>query len=404
MNYSIYTHIPFCTHRCAYCDFNTYAGQETMIPAYVDALCREIEITGALSRLKWADGEGKIGTLFFGGGTPSLLSPKQFESIFRAIRANFWLAADAEITMEANPGTVSYKDLLELRKLGMNRISFGVQSANTEELHMLERAHNFFDVIEAVSSARKAGFDNLNLDLIYGLPEQTLRTWQTTVKRILDLHPEHISAYALTLEHGTPFGRWSAKGLLPLPDPDLAAEMYEWASEAFESAGYRQYEISNWARPEHECKHNLQYWRGLPYLALGAGAHGYAEGYRYSNVLRIKTYIDRLTDYELENYQFPMTPATVNHHKQTSHDDISEFMMTGLRLTQEGVSEDEFQARFGTSMRAVYGKEIEELLKFALLEWVNDDPLLKGEGPEMRLRLTQRGRLLGNQAFLRFVD
>lgn len=404
MIYSIYIHIPFCTHRCAYCDFNTYADQQAVIPAYVDALCREIEFTGALSRREWAGGEGKIGTLFFGGGTPSLLSPKQFESVLKAVRANFWLTEDAEITMEANPGTVSYENLLKLRKLGMNRISFGVQSANTEELHMLERAHNFFDVIEAVSSARKAGFDNLNLDLIYGLPEQALQTWQTTVKRILDLHPEHISAYALTLEHGTPFGRWSAKGLLPLPDPDLAAEMYEWASEVFESAGYRQYEISNWARPEHECKHNLQYWRGLPYLALGAGAHGYAGGYRYSNVIRIKTYVDRLTDYELENYRFPLTPATVNHHRQSSHDDMSEFMMTGLRLTQEGVSEDEFQARFGTSMRAVYGKEIEELLKFALLEWVNDSSLLKGEGPEVRLRLTQRGRLLGNQAFLRFVD
>jgi oxygen-independent coproporphyrinogen-3 oxidase len=173
----------------------------------------------ALSRREWAGGEGKIGTLFFGGGTPSLLSPRQFESVLKAVHANFRLTEDAEITMEANPGTVSYENLLKLRKLGMNRISFGVQSANTEELHMLERAHNFFDVIEAVSSARRAGFDNLNLDLIYGLPEQALQTWQTSVKRILNLHPEHISAYALTLEHGTPFGRWSAKGLLASSRP-----------------------------------------------------------------------------------------------------------------------------------------------------------------------------------------
>ncbi|MGZ9225224.1 MAG: hypothetical protein ACXW4M_06670, partial [Anaerolineales bacterium] len=163
-------------------------------------------------------------------------------------------------------------------------------------------------------------------------------------------------------------------------------------------------------RPEHECKHNLQYWRGLPYLALGAGAHGYADGYRYSNVLRIKTYIDRLTHYEYANYHFPLTPATVNHHKQTSRDDMSEFMMTGLRLTQEGVSEDEFQARFGISMRAVYGKEIEQLLKLGLLERASDSPLLKGapfgddKGSGVRLRLTQGGRLLGNQAFIRFVD
>jgi oxygen-independent coproporphyrinogen-3 oxidase len=406
-NYSVYIHIPFCTHRCAYCDFNTYAGQEAVIPAYVDALCREIEYVGSRfpsHELRRVRGEGNVHTLFFGGGTPSLLSPKQFESVLKAIRANFSMTEGAEITMEANPGTVSYANLLELRKLGINRISFGVQSANMEELHMLERVHTFFDVIEAVSSARKAGFDHLNLDLIYGLPEQSMQTWQTTVKRILDLHPEHISAYALTLEHGTPFGRWSAKGLLPLPDPDLAADMYEWASEIFVSAGYHQYEISNWAKPERECKHNLQYWRGLPYLALGAGAHGYADGYRYSNILRIKTYIDRLANYEFANYQFPLTPASVNHHKQTSQDDMSEFMMTGLRLTQEGVSEHEFQARFGKTMRAVYEKEIEELLKLGLLE-EHESPSPSGSGVKGKgVRLTQRGRLLGNQVFLRFVD
>jgi oxygen-independent coproporphyrinogen-3 oxidase len=420
MNHSIYIHIPFCTHRCAYCDFNTYAGQEDSIPAYVNALCREIEFVGSrfaspsraekspgrersngeVEAGRAVTGEGNVHTLFFGGGTPSLLSPNQFESILKAIRANFSLTQDAEITMEANPGTVSYEDLLKLRRLGINRISFGVQSANMEELRMLERAHNYFDVIQAVLSARKARFDDLNLDLIYGLPEQTLRTWQTTVKRILGLHPEHISAYALTLEHGTPFGRWSAKGLLPLPDPDLAAEMYEWAGEIFEANGYLQYEISNWAKPGHQCKHNLQYWRGLPYLAVGAGAHGYTNGYRYSNVLHIKTYIDRLSNDQAPHYQFPLTPATVNHHKQTPRDDMSEFMITGLRLTQEGVSENEFQTRFGKAMRDVYGREIEELLKLGLVEWYS----VGADGRLPIVRITRRGRLLGNQVFIRFVD
>jgi len=200
----------------------------------------------------------------------------------------------------------------------------------------------------------------------------------------------------LTLEHGTPFGRWAAKGILPLPDPDLAAEMYEWLSEVLEENGYVQYEISNWAKPNHECRHNLQYWRGLPYLAFGAGAHGYANGYRYSNVLRIKTYIDRLassTSARPSTLQFPLTPATVNHHKQTLPDDMSEFMMTGLRLTQEGVREDEFQERFGHSMGEVYGKEIEELFKLGLIE----------NGAGGRLKITRRGRLLGNQVFMRFV-
>ena len=432
---SLYLHIPFCTHRCAYCDFNTYAGQELMIPAYVEALTREIDYVGnKLKTTQLLNHAATAHTIFFGGGTPSLLTPNQFELILRSVLNNFTLTDGAEITIEANPGTVSYESLVDLRRLGINRISYGVQSANTEELRMLERAHNFFDVIEAVTSARKAGFDNLNLDLIYSLPEQTLSTWQTTLKRILDLHPEHISAYALTLEHGTPFGRWSAKGLLPLPDPDLAAEMYECASEMFEANGYLQYEISNWAKEKRDeggrikdetrlaksssfildnlsfaCKHNLQYWRGLPYLAFGAGAHGYANGYRYSNVLRIKTYIDRLTNYgeasswdQFTNYEFPLSPATVNHHKQSLQDDMSEFMMTGLRLTQEGVSEDEFQARFGWSMYEVYGKEIEELLKLGLIE----APAPEGRGARGEgeiLRLTKRGRLLGNQVFMKFV-
>jgi len=404
-----------------------------LIPTYVDALCKEIEFVGA--RFPTAGSptgvfregvrdQGEVHTIFFGGGTPSLLSPEQFGSVLQTIRDHFTLTEDAEITTEANPGTVSYENLLGLRKAGINRISYGVQSANTEELRMLERAHNFFDVIEAVTSARKAGFDNLNLDLIYGLPEQSPGTWQTTVKRILDLHPEHISAYALTLEHGTPFGRWSSKGLLPLPDPDLAAEMYEWASETFEANDYIQYEISNWAKQKDEggrmkaellnqensslilhkssfaCRHNLQYWRGLPYLAFGAGAHGYANGYRYSNVLRTRTYIERLSA-DHWSTAFPLSPATVNHHKQSLQDDMSEFMMTGLRLTQEGIRAEEFQKRFGQPLREVYGKEIDELLNLGLIEFPS--PGSGRGGVREGVRLTKRGRLLGNQVFMRFV-
>lgn len=418
--YSLYLHIPFCAHRCAYCDFNTYAGQEAMIPAYVEALCKEIEFVGSHPERSASGDEAQVHTIFFGGGTPSLLSLPQFDTIFKSLRAAFALTPDPEITIEANPGTVSYEALCQLRGIGINRISLGVQSANMEELRMLERAHDFFDVIEAVTSARKAGFDNLNLDLIYGLPEQTLGTWQTTVKRILDLHPEHISAYALTLEHGTPFGRWAARGLLPLPDPDLAAEMYEWLGETLAANGYVQYEISNWAKniesqkskvesqtldlrpltPAHACQHNLQYWRSLPYLAFGAGAHGYANGYRYSNVLRIKTYIERLLHpSSFINHPFPLSPAAVNHHKQTLEDDMSEYMMTGLRLMQEGVSTQEFQKRFGQSMQEAFGKEISELLRLGLLEKQTSEFL---KNPEI-LRLTPRGRLLGNQVFMRFV-
>src|SRR5512142_1518812 len=323
MQTSLYLHIPFCKHRCAYCDFNTYAGQEDAIPAYVEALRREIEYVGAA-----APGDVAVHTVFFGGGTPSLLSAAQFSVLLDAIRACFRLDEGAEVTIEANPGTVTKAGLSELRQAGINRISFGAQSANGEELRMLERAHSFLEVMEAVTSARSAGFDNLSLDLIYGLPAQQLATWQTTVRRVLDLRPEHLSAYALTLEHGTPFGRWSSRGLMSAPDPDAAADMYEWASDAFAAVGYEQYEISNWARnvqpmrgslePALACRHNLQYWRALPYLGLGAGAHGYANGYRYSNVLRIKTYIERLTNFDtrLSKFDFPLSPATVNHHRQ----------------------------------------------------------------------------------------
>lgn len=431
---SIYLHIPFCTHRCAYCDFNTYAGQEALIPAYVNALIKEIEFIKTHSNLPTFN----VPTVFFGGGTPSLLSGPQFASVMSALSSAFALSADAEVTIEANPGTISPAKLDQIRRAGINRISFGVQSSILEELRMLEREHDFFTVLEAVSTARKAGFDNLNLDLIYGLPEQTLESWQTTVKRVVDLHPEHISAYALTLEHGTPFGKWAERGLLPLPDPDLAADMYEWAMDFLEENGYEQYEISNWARtvkgqkskvkddfrpstfdfrlstfdsfPEFSCKHNLQYWRSLPYLGLGAGAHGYANGYRYSNVLRIKTYIDRMTNYSITESEFsnslipslpfPLSPAVVNRRKQTQKDDISDYMINNLRLVKAGVAESDFRSRFGCGLRDVYPAEIEELIRAGLLE-IKTSELV--ENSEV-FRLTRRGRLLGNQAFLRFVE
>lgn len=421
MRHSLYLHIPFCSHRCAYCDFNTYAGQEASVPAYVAALSQELQWVG-----KNAPPDLTLHTVFFGGGTPTLLSPAQFEQILLSIRAGFTLDEDCEITTEANPGTVSAQDLKALRALGINRLSLGVQSANGEELRMLERAHTYLDVRQAVSAARRAGFDSLNLDLIYGLPEQRLQTWQTTVRRALDLRPEHISAYALTLEHGTPFGRWSARGLLPMPSADLAADMYEWISGELERAGYAQYEISNWAREGHACRHNLQYWRGLPYLGLGAGAHGYAAGYRYSNTLRIKSFIGRLkqdpsAEFGIRNNSqatnseprssrpiFPLSPATINHHAQTVDDEISEFMITGLRLTREGVAAADFATRFGRDLRSQFQAELSELTQLGLLEWA-ETPAASARGGTTNartseiVRLTPRGRLLGNQVFMRFL-
>ena len=393
-SHALYFHIPFCVHRCAYCDFNTYAGQGALIPAYVDTLVREIELIG-----QGTDVTAK--TIFFGGGTPSLLSVAQFDVIFAAIQQNFPIAPNAEISLEANPGTLTPEYVQGLHDVGFNRISLGVQSTHPDELRMLERIHSYGDVVLAALSARKAGFDNLSFDLIYALPEQTLERWQATVKLIVGLRPEHLSLYALTLEHGTPFGRWAAQGLLPLPDPDLAAEMYEWASDFLEGEGFHQYEISNWARGERESEHNLQYWRNLPYLGFGAGAHGYADGTRYSNVLRIQTYIDRLRKADA-TATFPLSPAAVSKHLVPAEEAMQEHMMIGLRLTHEGVDKQTFYKRFGVELNDVFRKEIDELMNYDLLEWVEIETSKVSQTLEV-LRLTKKARILGNQVFMRFV-
>jgi len=412
---SLYLHIPFCTHRCAYCDFNTYAGLEALIPGYTQALCQEIEYsaTSLGERLP-------VHTIFFGGGTPSLLPVRELAGILETIRRSYDLTSDLEATLEANPGTLSLAYLTDLRALGMNRLSLGMQSANPEELRLLERQHDYEDVVQAVAWARQAGFDNLNLDLIFGLPYQSLDSWQRNLALATSLEPEHLSLYALTLEHGTPMEHWVQRGLLDEPDGDLAAEMYEWASETLESMGYHQYEISNWARlrPDGEllaCRHNLQYWRCLPYIGLGAGAHGYADGVRVANVLSPGLYVGRMGEGRRtkENYlppptagglpvlqadrrpAFPRTPATVQAERIDRQTEMGEVMMMGLRLVQEGIRRQAFLERFGESLEGVFGAQIERLLGLGLLEW-------GGEGAAC-LRLTKRGRLLGNQVFVEFI-
>ncbi len=392
--YSLYLHIPFCRHRCGYCDFNTYAGQDDLIPAYVDALCREIELLSESSGLPLP-----VHTVFFGGGTPSLLPPAGLEKILATLDAHFNLLAGAEISLEANPGTLTAGYLGDLVRLGVNRLSLGMQSANPEELLLLERQHAYRDVIQAVTWARRAGLDNFNLDLIFGLPEQSLESWQRSLNLALGLYPAHFSLYALTLEHGTPLYHWAARGLLPEPDPDVAADMYEWASERLEAAGYQQYEISNWAARTASgellaCRHNLQYWRSLPYLGLGAGAHGFSGQIRTVNVLAPRAYIQRLQTGQALSY--PRTPATVSAQAIDRAAEIGETMMMGLRLTREGVSRAGFEARFQEKLDRRFEKEIAALQRAGLLEW--------SVGPDPRLRLTRAGRLLGNQVFMQFID
>ena len=392
VSYSIYLHIPFCKHRCAYCDFNTYAGLDRLIPDYHRALCREIEFSAASGERRNAH------TVFFGGGTPSLLPGDAIETILVALESAFSLSSDLELTLEANPGTLNLEYLKTLRHLGVNRLSLGMQSANPEELILLERQHDFRDVTQSVSWARRAGFDNLNLDLIFGLPYQRMENWKQNLLLAVGLQPEHLSLYALTLEHGTPMQRWVERGLLSEPDADLAAEMYEWAGEYLEAAGYIQYEISNWARVDANarlmvCRHNLQYWMCQPYLGYGAGAHGYAGGLRIANVLSPAVYIERLSSGL--PVSFPRTPATTSAITIDRVTEMNEVMMMGLRLTEGGISRADFQARFGEALDVVYDRQIKQLVGLGLLEW-------HGKGPDI-LRLTWQGRLLGNRVFVEFV-
>ena len=383
-SYSLYLHIPFCKVRCAYCDFNTYAGLDDQIAPYVRALVAEVRGVGVAADHPAAH------TVFFGGGTPSLLPLDQLATVLTALADSFALTPDVEITLEANPGTVSRAYLDGLRQLGVNRLSFGVQSSHPHELRLLDRLHLFGDAAQAVSWARSAGFEDVNLDLIFALPHQTLDLWRQTVERTLGLGPDHLSAYALSLEHGTPMRAWVHRGLLPMPDPDLAADMYLLADELLMRNGFVQYEISNWSRPGHACRHNLQYWRNLPYLGFGAGAHGYAHGQRYSNVLAPSAYIERLNNESLTT--FPLSPALQQSTPIERDDEIGETMMMGLRLTDEGVALEDFARRFGQTLDDRFGREIRQLTARGLVEIVDG-----------RLRLTRGGRLLGNQVFREFV-
>ncbi len=271
---SLYLHIPFCTTKCTYCAFNTYINLESLVEPFVEALATEIRIVAR----SVDNPTRRVGTIFFGGGTPTLLTLPQFAHILEAIHDVFEVDNGAEITTEANPNDLDYEYLAGLRALGINRVSIGMQSANPTELKLFARRHDHEKVIAVMPQARRAGFDNVNLDLMYGTPYQTLETWRDTLNETVKLSPEHVSLYALGLEDGTPLKEWVEAGRVPTPDDDLAADMYDLATQMLDSAGYHQYEISNWSKTDRECQHNLQYWRNLPYVGLGPGAHGYAGG------------------------------------------------------------------------------------------------------------------------------
>ena len=383
---SIYLHIPFCSTRCSYCAFNTYTDLAQLIPAYVDALGREISAAAAGAPKR------EVHTVYVGGGTPSLLTARQFERLLSRLRDAFDISPTCEISLEANPDDLDTGYLRSLRELGFNRLSIGMQSANPDILRLFERQHDVSAVASAMEAARKAKFDNVNLDVIFGSPGESLANWTDTVGTLLDFEPDHVSMYGLELKGGTELRLQVDAGALPQPDDDDFADMYEFASETLESAGYRQYEISNWRRPGKECQHNLQYWRNLPYLGLGAGAHGFAGGYRYSTITAPQRYVDALTEQPSTAMEFPLTPAVAKHTLVEEPADLYDTIMMGLRLTCEGINRSRFEQRFGQDFVAMFSEAVDRLVSLGMLELHVD-----------RVRLSPAGRLLSNGVIREFV-
>lgn len=388
-SHAIYIHIPFCRIRCTYCAFNTYTDQNHLVEDYVQALIREIRFIGH----SLPDNQLKAHTIYFGGGTPSLLESQQVERIVESVHQEFAVISDAEVSLETNPGTIDFEKLRGFRLAGVTRLSIGMQSAHQSELALFGRLHQHQEVIEAVELARKAGFENINLDLIYGVPNQTQKMWDNSVKAALDLSPDHLSLYALSLEAGTEMTRQVKYHELPSPDSDLTADMYEDATALLDSAGFVQYEISNWEMAEKACEHNLQYWRNLPYLGLGAGAHGYANRMRTVNAMRPEVYIERLNTKIEAPSEFPKTPATIKAASIDRDTDMAETLFMGLRLLEEGLSLSDFEARYGERVEDRFAGEIKQLVHKGLLVMDED-----------RLKLTQAARLISNHVFQHFVE
>ena len=391
---SLYIHIPFCQTKCPYCDFNTYQGIEALIDPLVEALTQEIRLWGK------ALGRPGVNTIFFGGGTPSYIPLDHLSRTLAAAGQAFQVSTEAEITVEANPGDLNAAALERLLGTGVNRLSMGVQSLDDSLLSMLGRRHSVAEAAEAYRLAAMAGFRSVNLDLMYGLPRQTMGQWTDTLDRALELAPPHLSLYCLTLEEGTPLEATVRRGLLPEPDPDLAADMYTAARDMLGGAGYRHYEISNWARPGHECSHNLTYWQNRPYLGVGPGGHSYLCGHRFWTVRSPKGYIQRVKDWE-SNGAAPIPNldpealtrlGPVDGAEPIGRElEMAETMILGLRLL-EGLSMEDFVRRFSQDPMQIYGPQIRESEEQGLLERSNGV-----------LRLTERGCLLSNQVFIRFL-
>ncbi len=373
---SLYIHIPFCKQKCAYCDFPSFAGLESCYDDYVEALCSELKRSADLCR------DYTIPTVFFGGGTPTVLSPKQLGRLMDVVMRKYRLEDGAEITMEANSGTLDKKMLTELSAMGVNRLSMGLQAWQNRHLKRLGRIHTQEEFVQNYTDARAAGFQNINVDVMFGLPGQTLNDWAETLEHVVQLSPDHLSAYSLTVEEGTPFFEQQEAGTLNLPGEAMDRRMYALARDVLPRFGYHQYEISNFARDGKESRHNLVYWTCNEYLGLGLAAHSYVAGDRFHNTRDMKKYLEARGNKRamLEEME-----------RLTPEDKMAEFCFMGLRLTR-GISTAEFEKRFGAAFADVYGPVAERF---------RDEGLLKktDEG----WALTNRGLDVANTVFAAFI-
>ncbi len=377
----LYLHIPFCVRKCAYCDFLSAPADQRTRQEYVYTIIKEIQGYKEAFYDRY-----QISTIFLGGGTPSILEGNQIEAILTALRQSFVISEHAEITIEVNPGTVTGNKLQAWKRAGINRLSIGLQSANDEELRMLGRIHTWNQFLETYYMARKEGFDNINIDLISAIPGQTVASWTETLRKTAELNPEHLSAYSLILEEGTPFYERYVRGVVSqpqLPDEDTEREIYELTAKLLAQYGYQRYEISNYAKAGYACRHNLGYWERKNYLGIGLGASSLLGRKRFHNTADYRTYIEKIE--KGEDLREDMEELTIANEAE-------EFMFLGLRETS-GVSSQRFREIFGRPVLDVYGKQIEKLCREGLLEIEGD-----------RIRLTEHGIDVSNAVFVDFLD
>jgi oxygen-independent coproporphyrinogen-3 oxidase len=375
---ALYIHIPFCIKKCYYCDFNSYPLHGEDVYGYLDALKSEIKEKALLLRKE----QRKVSTIYIGGGTPTCLSGEELGGILSLCKEGFSLTCDAEITVEANPGTLSEDKLILLLSGGVNRLSIGVQTFNDELLKRIGRIHKTADIVSNYNLARNVGFNNISMDLIFGLPGQTLHEWMETLHMAVYMKPDHISIYNLVIEEGSKFYEDLKKGEIAPLEEELDLEMYTKAREELKGAGYEQYEISNFARAGKECRHNIVYWRNGEYLGLGPGAHSYFKGTRFSNFRSIPQYIRGVLS------------GSPVEEREIIDEVVSmwETIFLGLRLTKEGVDLVRFKERFGRNLKEVYGRQLEYLQGQNLISLTND-----------HLILTPKGVTLANRVFVEFA-